>query len=61
MKRTHLTKELLPLVGEEIWLEITTDSKFSPIDLRIWVLDALRLIQYLPVSFTYSYSIIKNQ
>lgn len=60
MKRTKLFKKLLPLIGQEIWLEIHFDLDFPPIDVRIWVRDALQLVQYLPVSFTYSYSIIDD-
>ena len=59
MNRSQLIKELLPLVGQEIWLEITFDIKFAPIDVHIWVLDALKLVQYLPDSFTYKYSIVQ--
>lgn len=58
MKRSKLLSELLPYVGHEIWLSINYDSKFAPIDVRIWVLDALKLVHYFPISFTYSYTII---
>ena len=60
MKRTKLFKELLPLIGQEIWLEIHFDQNYPPIDVRIWVRDALQLVQYFPVSFTYSYSVINQ-
>ena len=59
MNRSQLVKELLPLVGHEIWLEITFDNQFAPIDVHIWVLDALKLVQYLPDSFTYKYSLVQ--
>ena len=58
MYRSQLVKELLPLVGYEIWLEITFDNQFAPIDVHIWVLDALKLVQYLPDSFSYKYSVV---
>lgn len=58
MKRKELLFKLSPLIGKKIALYISYDSETDPLFIKLTVIDALVLINFLPYRFDYRFDIL---
>lgn len=57
MKRKELLFKLSPLIGKKIALYISYDNT-DPLFIKLTVIDALILVNFLPYRFTYRFEIL---